>query len=61
MEPFRAALILVEEKELFESRDFVLTNCEYETVYGAGACPAKALVYRGNGEPITAIGNSSVK
>jgi len=61
VEPFRAALILVEEKELFESCDFVLTNCEYETVHGKGAVPAKALIYSGNGQPITAIGNSSVK
>ena len=60
VEPFRAALILVEEEELFESHDFVLTNCEYETVYGAGAVPAKALIYRGSGETITAIGNCAV-
>ena len=60
VEPFRAALILVEEKETFASHDFVLTNCEYETVYGAGAVPAKALIYSGNGEEIRAVGNSTV-
>jgi len=58
VEPFRAALILVEEKEKFVANDFVLTNCEYETVYGKDAVSAKALIYSGNGEPITAIGNS---
>jgi len=60
VEPFRAALILVEEQELFESRDFVLTGCKYETVYGTNATPAKALIYRTVGDTIRSIGNTDI-
>lgn len=56
--PFRAALILIEEYDKFVSEDFVLTNCEYETVYGANAIPAKALVYKVTGK-VEAIGNKN--
>lgn len=54
--PFRAALILVQEYDKFVREDYVLTNCEYETVYGTDAIPEKALIYQANGE-IKAVGN----
>jgi len=60
VEPFRMALILVQEEEKFLAEDYVLTNCEYETVYGPKAVPAKALIFKGNGETISSIGNISV-
>jgi len=59
VDAFRAALILVEEEEKFLAEDFVLTNCEYEVVYGKDAVPKKALIFRGNGE-IGSIGNLPV-
>jgi len=50
VEPCRAALILVQEAEKFMAEDFVLTGCQYETVYGKGKVPAKALVFCSEGE-----------
>jgi len=58
VEPFRAALILVQEEELFNKTDFVLTNAKYETVYGENMVPDKALIYEANGE-IGSIGSKN--
>lgn len=55
--PFRAALVLFEEKEKFMQSDFVLTNCKYETSYNDTV--NEAYIYSGNGEKIEAIGNIS--
>ncbi len=60
VEPFRAALILVQEKELFDETDFVLTNCEYETVTDGNRLPKRINVYYGNGEPVEILGNRSL-
>ncbi len=57
VQPFRMALILVQEEEKFLAEDYVLTNCEYETVYGPGAIPAEAFVFSGNGQKIESLGN----
>ncbi len=60
VEPFRAALILVQEKALFNETDFVLTNCEYETVTDGNRHPKRFNVYYGNGEPIGIVGNRTL-
>ena len=59
IEPARAGLFLVQEKSKFEATDFVLTNCEYETLWGAGTVEEKALIYSANGK-IGSIGNKTV-
>jgi len=57
VEPFRAALILVQEEKLFAETDFVLTNCTYETVTDGDRLPVKLHIYSGNGKPAEVIGN----
>jgi len=59
VEPFRAALILIQEEELFKATDFVLTGAEYETVSGKNAVPDKALIFSSNGK-IGSIGNKNI-
>ena len=59
VEPARAGLFLVQEKSKFEATDFVLTNCEYETLWGAGTIEKKALIYSAGGK-IESIGNKSI-
>jgi len=60
VDAFRAALILVQEKTLFEETDFVLTNCAYETVTDGNRLPKKIYVFSGNGETIGCVGNQKL-
>ncbi len=60
VEPFRAALILVQEKSLFDETDFVLTNCTYETITDGNRLPKKIYVWSGNGAPIGYLGNEAL-
>ena len=55
----RAVLVLVQKREEFEKDDFVLTGCEYETVYGPGAVPSGALIYSSQGN-IGSMGNRKI-
>lgn len=59
VEPFRAALVLVQEKSVFEKTDFVLTNCVYETVTDGKGNPSRLHIYGGNGKKIEGIGDPS--
>lgn len=59
VDPFRAALILVQEYDAFIASDYVLTGCRYETLYGANAKPSKALIYAIDGS-ITLMGNEVI-
>lgn len=59
VDPFRASLILVQEYETFTASDYLLTGCRYETLYGANAKPAKALLYAIDGS-ITLMGNEVI-
>lgn len=56
----RAALILVQEKSVFNESDFVLTNCYYETITDGNRMPKKIYVFGGNGEEIGCVGNSDL-
>ena len=50
VEPGRAALILIQDAEIFRKENYVLTGCRYETVYGRGAVPDKVKIYASDGE-----------
>ena len=60
VDPFRSALILVQEEASFLAEDYVLTNCVYRTVYGQGAQPEKLQIFGGNGKKISCLGNRTI-
>ena len=55
IEPFRAALVLVQEEETFLSTDYALIGARYETVFGPDAVPESARIYASDGV-VTSIG-----
>lgn len=60
IEPFRAVLVLIQEKKLFLESDFVIKGARYETVYGSEGKPQNLRIFSSNGK-ITSIGNEKIE